>query len=212
MLNITQIPTFYINLDDRIDRKKEMDKLLKHYGFTNFQRFSATKAGSRVGCSISHSELLKEIVTNNIYPVLVLEDDLAVYGNFTPVIDHPEHFDAMYLGISKYGYNTDKNDPNPRSLKISELGENYHRMHNMLARHAIIRNSSEYDLESIEKMEMFINNPIKYVAGDATLSSIHSKYKVYAQNVPTFFQNAKGVADLTRKTIYDCSYLEIDKQ
>jgi len=116
----------------------------------------------------------------------------------------------MYLGISKYGYNQPGED-HPRSLKISELGESYHRVHNMLARHAIIHFNPEYDKQSIEIMQRFISDPKSYVAGDVSISAINPSYKVYAQNEPTFFQNDSGTRGLTKRSIHDCNYLEVDK-
>lgn len=211
ILDITKIPVIYINLDDRKDRKHNMESMLKKYGFSNYQRFSGVKAGNRVGCSMSHSAVLEKIIEENLYPCLVLEDDLEIYKRFRKEISVPDDADAMYLGISRYGFNADKDDPFPRSLKISELGEEYHRMHNMLARHAVIHFSKEYDKELISGMNKFISNPTKYIAGDATLSTIHPNFKVYTQNIPIFYQNADGVRGLTMNSIYDCNYLEVDK-
>ena len=210
MLKVTTLPTFFINLDEEEERRKNMEKLLKKYGFVNVQRFPAHKAGKRVGCSMSHSELLKDIIKNNIYPCLILEDDLEVL-DFRSIIHVPKIYDAMYLGLSKYGYNKDQNDPHRRSLKIKEKNKYYHRVQNMLARHAIIHNSPEYDKESVDLMQKFISSPEEYVAGDATLSVLHPKYKVYAQNIPLFYQNQPGVRGLTNIKIDNCSYVEMDK-
>ena len=210
LLKITTLPTFFINLDEETERRKNMEALLKKYGFVNVQRFSAHKAGKRVGCSTSHSSLLKEIIKNNIYPCLILEDDLDVF-DFRSLIHVPKEYDAMYLGLSKYGYNKDLNDPHRRSLKIKEKNKYYHRVQNMLARHAIIHNSKEYDQESVELMQKFIDSPEEYVAGDATLSVLHPQYKVYAQNTPIFYQNQPGVKSLTNVSINKCSYVEMDK-
>lgn len=210
-IKVTELPTFYINLDDRPDRKKKMESMLTELGFTNYQRFKAHKADKRVGCSVSHSNVLEEIIKSNIYPALVLEDDVDVYQPFRDTVESPDSLDAMYLGISRYGFNSDPNDPHPRSLKISKLGEHYHRLHNMLARHAIIHFNTEYDMASIDLMKTFINDPEQYYAGDATLSRLHPLFNVYAQNIPLFYQNDRGTAGLTKHTIYDCNYLEVDK-
>jgi hypothetical protein len=210
LLKVTTLPTFFINLDEEKTRRKSMELLLKEHGFVNVQRFPAHKAGKRVGCSISHSSLLQEIIKNKIYPCLVLEDDLDVF-DFRSLICVPEEYDAMYLGLSKYGYNKDPEDPHRRSLKIKEKNKHYHRVQNMLARHAIIHNSPEYDQASVDLMKNFIDSPEEYVAGDATLSVLHPQYKVYAQNVPLFYQNQPGVRGLTNTEINKCSYIEMDK-
>jgi len=210
LLKVTTLPTFFINLDEETTRRKNMESLLKKYGFVNVQRFPAHRAGRRVGCSMSHSALLQDIIKNNIYPCLILEDDLEVF-DFRSLVHTPKEYDAMYLGLSKYGYSKDPKDPHRRSLKIKEKNKYYHRVQNMLARHAIIHNSPEYDQASVDLMQKFIDSPEEYVAGDATLSVLHPQYKVYAQNIPLFYQNQPGVRSLTNTEISKCSYVEIDK-
>lgn len=209
IIDITSIPTFYINLDDRKDRRNNMQRLLKIHGFKKVQRISGFKAPDRVGCSTSHVMALQHIIDNNIYPALILEDDVSPF-KFRKSILVPDDADAMYLGISKFGYNQ-PGDDYPRSLKISELGENYHRVHNMLARHAIIHFNADYDRHSIEIMQRFISDPKAHVAGDVSISAINPTYKVYAQNDPVFFQNDSGTRGLTKRSIHDCSYLEVEK-
>jgi hypothetical protein len=209
-IRLTQIPTFYINLDGETDRKRSMERLLTNLGFENFERFPGTKAPNRVGCSMSHSALLKKIIDENIYPALILEDDLEVF-NFRKNIECPEDTDSLYLGMSRLGYDTNIEDGSHRSLRISEKNSDYHRVHNMLARHAIIHMNKDYDQEAVEWMEKFIQEPKEYVAGDATLTRLIPKYKVYALNSPVFYQNDAGTRGLTKKSLEDCSYLEIDK-
>lgn len=207
ILDITKIPTYYINLDDRPDRRAKVESILSTHGFSNYHRFPGKKAGKRVGCSMSHSELLKKIIKEDIYPVLVLEDDIEVYDIFRKEIECPDDADTMYIGFSSYGYNHDKSS---KGLRVSEVGETYHRMHNMLARHAIIHLNKEYDQESVDLMEKFIQDPDTFIAGDVTLSSLHSRYKVYAQNVPIFYQRQEGTRYLTKRSLYDCRYMDLD--
>jgi hypothetical protein len=209
-IRITQVPTFYINLDGETDRRRSMEHLLSSLGFENFERFPGIAAGKRVGCSQSHSAVLQKIIDENIYPALVLEDDVANF-NFRKNIECPEDSDALYLGISRMGYTVDQSEPFPKSLKIKEMNTEYHRVHNMLARHAIIHMNKDYDAEAIELMQKFIAEPERYIAGDAALTSLIPKYKVYALNSPMFYQNDAGTRGLTKKSIYDCSYVEIDK-
>jgi len=210
-IRVTQVPTFYINLDGETDRKRSMENLLSSLGFENFERFPGTRAPKRVGCSISHAAVLKKIINENIYPALILEDDVSVF-NFRKIVECPEDADALYLGISRMGYNLNPEEGNNRSLKIKELNSEYHRVHNMLARHAIMHFNREYDQESVYWMEKFIADPEEYVAGDVTLTRIHQNYKVYALNSPIFYQNSSATRGLTHKSIYDCSYVELDKQ
>lgn len=210
-INITKIPVLYINLDDRRDRKEKTESLLKKYGFENFERFPASKlSGRSIGCSTSHSRALQHIIKENIYPCLILEDDVEIF-DFREKIPCPKNADAMYLGISRYGFNHDLNEPHPRSLKIKELSKHYHRIHNMLARHAIIHFNPDYDQACIDQMNKFFAEPEKYVAGDASLTEINPKWKVYVQNIPTFYQSEQGTRGLTKHSIYSCNFVEMDK-
>lgn len=210
IIDITKLPTFYINLDEKVERKNKMESLLKGNGFTNVQRFSGKKAGKRVGCSMSHAALLEYIIANNIYPALVLEDDLDIYS-FRKNIYVPDDADAMYLGFSRYGWNHNQEEPFPKSLKITELNDEYHRVYNMLARHAIIHFNPIYDQECVDIMKMFVAEPDKYKAGDVSISKVHTKYKIYSLNEPVFYQDDHGTRGLTKKCLYDCSYVEMDK-
>jgi hypothetical protein len=209
-IRLTQIPTFYINLDGETDRKRSMEQMLNNLGFENFERFPGVRANKRVGCSISHSAVLQKIIDENIFPAIVLEDDAAVF-NFKKIISCPVDADAMYLGVSRMGYTIDPEEPFSKSLRVSEMNSDYHRVHNMLARHAIMHFSKSFAQESIDVMQRFISDPKKHVAGDASLTAIIPKYKIYSLNNPIFYQNDSGTRGLTKKSIYDCSYVEIDK-
>jgi hypothetical protein len=210
IIDITQLPTYYINLEEKQDRRNKMENLLQRNGFTNVDRFDAKKAGKRVGCSMSHAALLQEIVKNNSYPCLILEDDLEIY-NFRNTIEVPDDADAVYLGFSRYGWNHNQDEPFPKSLKITELNQEYHRVYNMLARHAIIHFNPEYDLACIKAMNNFIQYPDVYKAGDVSISKLHPQYKVYALNEPIFYQDDAGTRGLTKKSLYDCDYVEMDR-
>jgi len=210
IIDITSLPVYYINLDEKTDRRNKMDRLLIDNGFTNIQRFSGKKAGRRVGCSMSHADLLRKIIKDNSYPCLVLEDDLAIY-NFRKEIKVPDDADAMYLGFSRYGWNHNQEEPFPKSLKITELNDQYHRVYNMLARHAIIHFNPIYDQACVDIMDKFIADPDTYKAGDVSIAKFHPQYKVYSLNEPIFYQDDTGTRGLTKKSLYDCNYVEMDK-
>lgn len=210
IIDITKLPTYYINLDEKPDRRKKMDRLLVDHGFTNVRRFHGKKAGKRVGCSMSHASLLQQVIKNNVYPCLILEDDLEIY-KFRKNIEIPDDADAMYLGFSRYGWNHNQDEPFPKSLKITELNDEYHRVYNMLARHAIIHFNPVYDQACVDIMHNFIEDPDTYKAGDVSISKFHPEYKVYALNEPIFYQDDSGTRGLTKKSLYDCSYVEMDK-
>ena len=69
--------TYYINLDRRTDRKKEMeDELAKVDTLSPFIRFPAIqfKPGA-IGCTLSHIEVLKLGIQSGVDHICVFEDD-----------------------------------------------------------------------------------------------------------------------------------------
>jgi hypothetical protein len=192
IINIKNIPIFYINLDSQTKNKNKIEKLLKKHGFTNFERFSAVKHESKnIGCNLSHKKLLEYITKENIYPSLILEDDVAI-KNFRENISVPIYADCVYVGISSFGYapETDhKKEWSLQILKVSDVNKDYHRTHNMLSSHAMIRLSKDYDLACIRQMQKVVDQPIKYHTNDVAVAMIHDKYNVYVLNEPLFYQD-----------------------
>ena len=67
---------FYINLESRPDRKKNVEQELSRVGI-KAQRFNAIKmANGALGCSLSHLNLLKMAKDNNWDHILIVEDDI----------------------------------------------------------------------------------------------------------------------------------------
>jgi len=73
---------YYINLDTRPDRKKDVEKQLNNLKWS-FKRFEACKPpdpenphGGRIGCTLSHLNILKLAKHNNLPYVVIVEDDI----------------------------------------------------------------------------------------------------------------------------------------
>ena len=68
---------FYINLDERTDRKDSFEKHMKKYDL-EFERYSAIKDKfGAFGCAKSHLSVLKNAKNNNLENVIIMEDDIA---------------------------------------------------------------------------------------------------------------------------------------
>lgn len=71
---------FYINIDQRTDRKEEMENQLKNMDI-KFKRFNAIKGEKGepncIGCLSSHLEILTYAKKNNLKNVLIFEDDFS---------------------------------------------------------------------------------------------------------------------------------------
>ena len=67
---------YYINLENRIDRKTSVENELNSLGW-KYQRFNAIKTkDGRVGCSMSHLKLLKMAKEKNLDYIVIVEDDI----------------------------------------------------------------------------------------------------------------------------------------
>ena len=68
---------FYINLEERRDRKQHVENELKKVGWDNYTRFNAIKnKNGRVGCSMSHLKIIQDAKKNKLPYVVILEDDI----------------------------------------------------------------------------------------------------------------------------------------
>ena len=77
--DITEIKHgFYINLDNRTDRKEQVEHELKQIGLSNVvKRFNAIRAkDGRVGCTISHLKCLEIAKEMDLPHILIIEDDI----------------------------------------------------------------------------------------------------------------------------------------
>ena len=77
-MDISQIKhTYYINLEERPDRKIQIIQELSKIGINNPERFNAVKCSSgAIGCSISHLKCLEMAKQQNWEHVLIVEDDI----------------------------------------------------------------------------------------------------------------------------------------
>ena len=94
----------YINLDERIDRREQIERELKYF---SVRRFSAIKNDNgAIGCTMSHIAVLEMAMQEGWNNYLVVEDDMAWkssdFGRLTELID----YDVILLG--GYDVNYDK--------------------------------------------------------------------------------------------------------
>ena len=112
---------FYINLDERTDRKDSFEKHMKKYDL-EFERFSAIKDKfGAFGCAKSHLSVLKNAKNNNLENVIIMEDDIAF--DISPemldeklklIFDNNLDFDVFHLS---YRYRISDNVPGIDYLK-----------------------------------------------------------------------------------------------
>jgi GR25 family glycosyltransferase involved in LPS biosynthesis len=92
--NIPKI--FYINLDERKDRREHMEKILEGY---DYERVSAIKnEDGFIGCALSHILCIQIAIAHNYDSVIILEDDFMFHknNNFNN-IKLPDDYDIFLL-------------------------------------------------------------------------------------------------------------------
>ena len=180
-LDLREIPVYYINLDEEIEKKERTEKLLGEMGFKNVTRVPAIRhyAGRIVGCARSHFEILTAIRGQAI----ILEDDCALNKDFNGVIEYPIDADSVYLGISHWGRYLNHSGP---YVHTSKTDTECVRVYNMLATHAILYLSDEYRnmCSRIAYHHGYeVNNHL-----DIGFAENQKYFNVYALNEPLFRQ------------------------
>jgi len=112
---------FYINMDERTDRKYTFEKHMKKYDL-EFERFSAIKDNfGAFGCAKSHLSVLKNAKNNNLENVIIMEDDIAfdippemLDEKLKLIFDNELDFDVFHLS---YRYRVSDDVPGVDYLK-----------------------------------------------------------------------------------------------
>lgn len=112
---------FYINMDERTDRKYTFEKHMKKYDL-EFERFSAIKDKfGAFGCAKSHLSVLKNAKNNNLENVIIMEDDIAfdippemLDEKLKLIFDNELDFDVFHLS---YRYRVSDDVPGVDYLK-----------------------------------------------------------------------------------------------
>lgn len=176
-MKLSEIKTYYINLDDDKDKRDDMESMLSSLGFSDYERFPGIKAEG--GCRKSHHKLLSSGIKP---PFIVLEDDCALK---TEVIEMeiPDNIDMIYLGISAFGYY----NGNISTVVYKEITNEVSRVYNMLSTHAMLYLSDRY-----VKMIEYIANYCSYKTNqpfDKAIAEISKYFEIYGLNDPFFYQN-----------------------
>lgn len=107
---------YYINLDNRIDRKNHVEKQLTRLGW-NGTRFPAIKhPNGALGCSLSHLELLKYAKQQKLDHILIIEDDIVFkkqdifISSFNNFLQSNIDYDVVIIAGNNIGGHTYIND------------------------------------------------------------------------------------------------------
>ena len=189
-LDLENLKTYWINLDEKTDRKETMENLFDELGIKNHERVSAVKAQPYYyGCGMSHIKTLETGLATG-EPFLVLEDDVAYTDGFCKTLDVPKEVDAVYLGYTTWSATKERSlmsrMTNP--LQLSQYDDNLAKISYMTCLHAVVYMSEQYVKKCIEAMEDWVCN--KEWHCDVATAEIQKDFNVV---VPTgeawFYQN-----------------------
>jgi GR25 family glycosyltransferase involved in LPS biosynthesis len=186
-IDLRNTTNFLVNLDADTDRLAASTKVLDSLQIP-FDRFSAIKhEKGLVGCGMSHHRLLSSIKPNT----LILEDDIADTGhasNILPAV--PEGVDAIYLGVSRYGF-VNKPFATEDTVLAANYDENYKKIFNMCSTHAILYLSQRYIDACSRIIQDCLDNNIPFDLGLATL---HRYFNILTPKQPMFYQSDQAWA------------------
>jgi GR25 family glycosyltransferase involved in LPS biosynthesis len=192
IINILEIPVFYINLKKERIKDRQTRETLNGLGFKDIRRFDAILGKDKTqGCAMSHQAILKEIDIDG--PFIVFEDDIDVNDSFNPIIDVPEDADAVYLGLSMFALNgiTTEED-----LIADRVNDSVYRIYNMLAAHSILYIKKDYYKFISKAIDAMLNaEPLSQLKScrnqDNARAETMKYFNIYALNHPLFYQGGK---------------------
>ena len=204
IIDLTEIPVVWINLDSAKQNAEKMQDIFTKYKFKNTHRKSGLiippppgtdpSIAHFRGCGQSHIDILDNLDYSS--PLLILEDDVEFVNNFNPIIEIPDNSDGVYLGISHGN----------RYYETKRHNEQYLQISGILAAHAILYVTDAYRqaMSQIGKYCLqVLNKP-----WDLGTAGIQRNFKVYTPNNPLIYQsndreNANKWQDLTDQPLQE---------
>tara|TARA_R110002051_G_scaffold159152_2_gene230505 strand:- start:7022 stop:7615 length:594 start_codon:yes stop_codon:yes gene_type:complete len=181
-LDLREVESHIINLDSQPDKLERVASRLTERGLSA-ARFSAIQHEQGVvGCALSHIELLSKVSA----PVLILEDDVVPTEAWNPIIEVSDEVDAVYLGVSNWGYVRPHLDRSYYSTVIaSQYDENYKRVYNMCSTHAILYLNDDIIKKTIDITQRAVDNNSPF---DLWLAENQNKNIIITPNEPMVYQ------------------------
>lgn len=193
-LDLREIPFYYVNLDDAVERRKRVEADLTALGVKEFHRIAATRhTNGFAGCAQTVSDFLHQITDG---PFVLIEDDVAI-KNWQPEIEVPDDADALYLGISGWGRMNGHSGPFVQYDKVPGY-ENLLRVYNMLGGHAIVYLSGDW----VEMARRCCHHAGYVIESyyDVQVAEVQRFFNIYACDDPMFYQTS---SDGNQKVTYE---------
>lgn len=187
-IDLRKIETYYINMEKDINRNKSMQGIIKEFGFQNAKRSDAVSKPNDPlsGCANSHYNILSSIKDKTI----ILEDD-CVIKNKKHIIEVPDDADAVYLGLSEWGFNRDTSKKENFTFSKHKDFEDVYKVSGMLATHAILYITEDY-INTCKIVSKYSSENSVHV--DQGFARIQRYFNVYALANPVFYQSSNADA------------------
>lgn len=194
-LNLRNLDTYYINLDEGEERRQRTESILNKLNFSSVTRVPGIKTDDgKVGCARSQHKVLSDMSIST--PFLLLEDDILFTGNDDFNIEIPDDADALFLGVSQWARYLSFSGP---FLHYRKIDDKIVQVYNMLSGHAVIYLSDEYR-QVCSRISKYCGYQLLDHM-DNGYAEIQKYYNVYSLDFPIFKQNGhNGGVTSTRIT------------
>jgi hypothetical protein len=202
-IKLSELPAFYINMENAIERRHNFLKWNKQLKFKNVKRILGVIGDPyHIGLSRAFQDTIRAGLNSGL-PFIAFEDDAAPTEKFKNEIEIPDDADAVYLGVSPWGFRKDQDpkggaDFNGSAFKEVNNFPGIFKIHSTLSGHAILYINKEYalaGLESYKKASKLKN----YNDVQIYFDGLFDKYNVYAIG-PLFYQNDSSKPDVLEGT------------
>jgi hypothetical protein len=183
VINFKDIYFYYLNYEGYTDRRIVMDNMLNDWG-VNYDRIpnnvDLPLRQNRI--TAGHIKLLEQAITNNIFPFIVMDDDIKPINDFPKDINIPNNTDIIFLGGSLYNCGGIK--PN---MYITQHNDDFYRVYYMLG----LTPSLIPNLKSAQLLLKFLQDSLQTGEFCDIIITMHSKEYIYItpKNGPYFYQN-----------------------
>jgi hypothetical protein len=192
-INIPSAPAFYINMKDARQRKLNFLSWNKDLEFKDVTRIDGIyDEPYYVGLSKAFVNTLESGIEMEAKSFTVFEDDAFPTEAYTSEIEVPDDADAVYLGVSPWGFRPGQDPKGGADFNGSVFEEvdkfpGVFRIHSTLSCHAILYINKNYAKAALESYKKSIN--LKHHS-DAQIyfDGLFDKYNIYAVG-PFFYQN-----------------------
>ena len=187
-IDLRNITFYVINCSDDHKKRDFIQNQLLEKGLT-FNFINGVQCSPKyVGVALSHLKTLRlpEIKA----PFAIVEDDCQFTNAFRYQYEVPDTTDALYLGVSLFGTKSPGKFSGGvwKNTQYRQYNEQYLRVFNMLARHAIVYLSEGFCQSAIEASLQALTHPDGPYPGDIGYALLQTSHLVLTPNDPICYQ------------------------